>query len=163
MCCCCSVAVVSDSATPWTTAYQASLYFTISPKVCSNSCPPSWWCFLTILSFAALFSFCLRSFPASGSFPVNWLFVPDGQSIGASVSAADSPMNIQGWFPLGLTGLISLLSMGLSRVFSSATIWKHQFCGGQPSLWSNSHMDLTTGKTIALTVQTFVGKVMSAF
>ena len=71
-------------------------------------------------------------------------------------------MNIQGWFPLGLTGLISLLYKGLSRVFSSTTVQKHQFFDTQPSLWSNSHIPyMTTGKTIALTRQTFVGKVMS--
>ena len=63
-------------------------------------------------------------------------------------------MNIQGWFPLGLTGLISLLSKGLSRVFSSTTVWKHQFLGTQPSLWSNSHLYMTTRKTVTLTIRT---------
>ena len=78
------------------------------------------------------FSFCLQSFPASGSFPVSSLFKSDSQSNGASTTAL--PMNIQDWFSLGLTGLISLLSKGLSRVFSSTTIWKHQFFGTQASL-----------------------------
>ena len=82
----------------------------------------------------------LQSFPASGSFPMSQLFASGGQSIGASASATVHPMNIQGWLPLGLTGLISLLFKGLSRVFSSTTIGKHQFFGTQPSLWSNSHI-----------------------
>ena len=79
-------------------------------------------------------------FPALGSFPVSWLFTSGGQSIGASASASVLPGNIQSWFPLGLTGLMSLLSKGLSRVFSSTTVWKHQFFGTQPSLWSNPHI-----------------------
>ena len=107
----------------------------LSLRVCSNSSPLSQWCYLTISSFAAPFSFCLQYFPVSGSFPMNWLFVSHGQSIGASTSVSVLSMNIQGWFPLGLTGLISLLSKGLSRVFSSATNQKHQFFGTQPSLW----------------------------
>ena len=86
------------------------------------------------------FSPCLRSFPASGSFPMSWLFTSSGQSIEASASASVLPMNIQDWFPLGLTGLISLLSKGFSRVFSSSTIRKHQFSSAQPSLSSSSHI-----------------------
>ena len=82
-----------------------------------------------------------------------------GQSIGASASASVLPMNIQCWFLLRLTGLISLMFKGLSRVFSNTTIQKHKFLGAQPSLWSNSHM--TTGKTIALSMWTVVGKVIS--
>ena len=118
-------------------------------------------------SSVTLFS-CLQSFLASGSFPMSQLFISGGQSTGASASVL--LMNIQGWVPLGLTGLISLLSKGFSRVFSSTTVWKHQFFGSQPSLWSNSHIHtwllekpelLTTGKTIALTRWTFAGKVMS--
>ena len=84
-------------------------------------------------------SFCPPSFPASGSFPVSELFESGGQSFGVSASASVLPMNIQGWVPLGLTGLI-LLSKGLSRVFSNTTVWKHQFFTAQPSLWSNSHL-----------------------
>ena len=99
----------------------------------------------TILCSAVPFSSCLQSLPASGSFPVSWLFASGGQGIGASASASILPMNIQGWFPLGLTGLISLQSKGLSRVFSNITVQKHQFFGAQPSLWSNSYV--TTGKT----------------
>ena len=83
--------------------------------------------------FLTLFSSCPQSFPASESFPMSWLFASGGQRIGASPSAS-VPMNIKGWFSLGLTGLIFLLSKGLSRVFSSTTVWKHQFFGAQPSL-----------------------------
>ena len=79
-------------------------------------------------------------FPSIGSFPVNWLFASGGQSIGVSASTSVLPMNSQGWFPLELTGLISLLSKGLSRVFSNTTVQKHQFFGAQPALWSNSHI-----------------------
>ena len=85
-------------------------------------------------------SLALKSFPASGSFPISRLFASGGQSIDASASAPVLLLNIQGWFPLGLTGLVSLLSKRLSRVFSSATIQKHQFFSTQPSLWSNSHI-----------------------
>ena len=92
----------------------------LSPGVCSNSCTLSQWCHLTISSSVAPFSSCLQSFPASASFPRSWLFEAGNQSIGASASASVLPMNVQGWFPLGLTGLISSLSKGLLRVFSSA-------------------------------------------
>ena len=83
---------------------------------------------------------CPQSLPASDSFPMSQLFTSGGQIIGASVSASVFPMNIQGWFSLGLTSLISLQSKGLSRVFSSTTVWKHQFFGAQLSLWSNLHI-----------------------
>ena len=86
------------------------------------------------------FSSCLQSFPESGSFPTSQLFASGGQSIGASVSASVLPMIIQGWSPLGLTGLISLQSRGLSRVFSNTTVQKHQSFDSQPSLWSNSYI-----------------------
>ena len=89
------------------------------------------------------------------------LFESGGQRIGVSASASVLPMNIQDWFPLWLTGLISLQSKGLSRAFSSTTVQKHQFFGTQPSLWSNSHTYMTTGKTITLTIWTFTGKVLS--
>ena len=112
----------------------------ICPRICSNSCPLGWWCHSTISSSVIPFSSCLQSFPASGSF-LSWLFASSGQSIGASASASVLPMNIQDWFPLGLSGWISLLSKELSRVFCSTTIWVYQFFGTQPSLWSNSHID----------------------
>ena len=89
------------------------------------------------------------------------LFTLGRQSIGVSALASVLPMNIQGWFPLGLTDLISLLSKGHSRVFSSTKIWKHQLFGAHPSLWSNSHPYMTTGKTRVLTIQTLVSKVIS--
>ena len=106
----------------------------LSPWVCSNSCPLSWWCHPTISSSVATFYSCPQSFPASGSFPMSWLFASGGQKIGASASALVLPMDILGWFPLELTSLISLLSKRLSRVFSSITIQKHQFFGTQPPL-----------------------------
>ena len=81
-----------------------------------------------------------QSFPASLSFPISLLFASDGQNIGVSASASVLPVNIQGWFPLGLTVLISLLSKGLSRVFSNTTVQKHQFFSAQSSLWSNFHI-----------------------
>ena len=99
----------------------------LSPRVCSNSCPLSQWYHPTISSSAPSFSLCLQSFPASRSFPISQLFTSASKNIGTSSSASVLPMNIQGWFPLELTGLISLLSRGLSRVFSSITIWKLQF------------------------------------
>ena len=86
------------------------------------------------------FSSWLQSFPASGSFPMSWLFSSGGQNIGTSASASILPVNIQDWFPLGWTGLISLKSKGLSRVFSNTTVQKHQFSSFQLSLWSNSHI-----------------------
>jgi len=110
----------------------------LSPWVCLNSCLLSWWCHLTILSSVVLFSSCLQSCPASGSFPMSQLFASGDQSIRASASLL--PMNIQGWFPLGLTDLISFQSKGLSRVFSNTTVQKHQFFSAQPSSQSNSHI-----------------------
>ena len=100
----------------------------LSPRICPSSCSLNQWCHPTISSSVALFS-CLQSFPASRSFPVSQLFASGGQSIGASASASVLPMNIQGWFPLGLTDLISLLSKGLSKVFFSIRVRKHQFFG----------------------------------
>ena len=111
----------------------------LSPRICSHSSPLSQWCYLTIWSSVTLFS-CLQSFPASWSFLVSWLFASGGQSIGASVSASVLPMNMQGWFPLGLTGLISLQSKGLSRVFSNTTVQRHQFFSALSSLWFSSHI-----------------------
>ena len=108
------------------------------PRVCPSSCPLNWWCHPTISSSVALFSSCLQSFPASGSFPMSQLFVSGSQSIG--VSASVFPMSIQGWFPLELTSLIFLLSKGFSRIFLSPTVQKHKFFGCLPSLWFNSHI-----------------------
>ena len=110
-----------------------------APGACSNSCPLSQWCHPTISSSVILFFSCLLSFPASGSLLMRQFFTPGGQSIGVSASTSILPMNIQDWFPLGLTGLISLLSKGLSRVFSNTILQKHQFFSAQFSLWPNSH------------------------
>ena len=120
---------MSDSLRPHGLQHTRLLCPPLSPGVCSISCPLSWWCHPTILSPVSPFSSCLRSFPTSGSFPVSQLFTSGGQSIGASASASVLPMNIQGWSPLGWTGLTSLLSKGLLRLFSSTTTWKHQFFG----------------------------------
>ena len=92
-----------------------------------------WWCHPTISSSVINF-YCLQSFPVSGSFPVSQFFASGGQSIGASASASILPINIQDWFHLGWTGLLSLQSKGLSRIFSSTTVWKNQFLGAQLSL-----------------------------
>ena len=109
-------------------------------RVCSNSCSLSRWCHPIISSSVTPFSSCLQSFPASGFFPISWFFASSGQSIGASASASVLPMNIQNWFSLGLTGLISFQSKGFSRVFSNTTVQKNQFFSTQPSLCSNSHI-----------------------
>ena len=123
--------------TLWTAACQASLSTNTQS---SNSCPLSQWCHPTISSSVIPFSSCPQSFQASGSFPMIQFFASGGQSIGASASASVLPMNIQDWFPLGWTGLISLHSKGLSRVISNTIIRKHQFFSAQPSLGSNSHI-----------------------
>ena len=126
---------------PWTAAHQASLPLP-APGVYSSSCQSSWWCHPTISSSVDPFFSCLQSFPASGSFLTSCLFASGGQSIGASTSASVLPMNIQDWFPLGLTGLISLQPKELSRVFSNTPIQKYPFFRDQFSLWSNSHIHL---------------------
>ena len=113
------------------------LCLSLSPGVCSNPC--SLWCHPTISSSVIPFSSCPESYPASGYFPMNQLFASGGQSIAASTSTSVLPMNIQDWFPLELTGWISLLSKGLSRVFSNTTVRKHQFFNAQAFLWSSSH------------------------
>ena len=103
------------------------------PGAYSNSCPSDQWCHPTISSSVVPFP-CLQSFPTSWSFPVSWFFALGGQSIVVSALAPVLPMNIQGWFPLGLTGWISLQSKGLSRVFSNTTVQKHQLFSAQLSL-----------------------------
>ena len=110
-----------------------------SPGACSDSCPLSQWCHTTISSSVVPFSSFLQSFPVSGTF-LSQVFTSCGQNIGASASASVLPMNIQDWCPLGLTGFISLLSKGLSRVFSNTKLKKHQFFSAQPSLWCNSYI-----------------------
>ena len=110
-----------------------------SPEVCPSSSPLHWWFHPAILSSDVLLSFWPQSFPTSGTFPMFSQFTSYGQSTGASASASVLPMNIQGWFPLRLTGLISLLSKGISRVLSSTTVQRHQFFGILPSLQFSSH------------------------
>ena len=133
-----SLSVMSNSLRPHGLQHPRLPCPSSTPKAYSNSCPSSQWYHPTISFSVIPFPSCLQSFPASGSFPVSQLFTSGGQRIRASASVL--PVNIQGWFPLGLTGLISLLSKGLSRVFSNTTVWKHHFFGAQPSLWSNSHI-----------------------
>ena len=116
------------SVTPWTAAHQASLSFTVSQSLLRLMSIES------IMPFqpshpVAHFSSSPQSFPASGSFPMSWLFASGDQNIGASASASVPAMNIQDWFPLGMTGLISLLFKGLSGIFSSNMLRKHQFFG----------------------------------
>ena len=121
----------------------------LSPRVCSNSCSLSQWCYLTISFSVVPFPSCLQSFPALGSFPLSQLFISDGQSIGASTSVLS--MNNQGWFPLGLTGLIFLPSKDLSRVFSQYHSSKASILQCSASFMVQlSHPYVTTGKTIAL-------------
>ena len=134
-----SCSVVSDSATPWTAASQASLSITNSQsllklKSIKSMMPSSHF----ILCHPLLF--CLQSFPASGSFPMSQLFTSGGQSTGVSASVSVLPMNIQDWFLLRLTDWISLQSKGISRVFSSTTVQKYKFFCAQLSLLSNSHI-----------------------
>ena len=108
---------MSDSLQPHRLQHTRLPCPSLSPRACSNSSPLSQWCHPTISSSVTLFSLCLQSFPASGSFPMSWLFTSDGLSIGALTPVL--PMNTRDWFPLGLTGLSSLQFKGLSRVFSS--------------------------------------------
>ena len=133
-----SCSVVSDSLWLLGLHYTRLLCPSPTPGAYLNSWSLSQWCHPTILSSVIPFT-PLQSFPASGSFPMSQLFESSGQSIGASASASVLPVNIQGWCPLRLAGLISLQYKGLSRVSSSTTIQKLKFFGLQSSLWSNSH------------------------
>ena len=157
---------MSNSSWPYGTQHARPLCPSPTPGVYSNWsllthwCHPTWWAAIygitqgqtrlkwlsssssshpTISSSIVPF-FCLQSFPASGSFPMSRLFTSGGQSIGVSASALILAMIILGWFPLGLAGLIFLPFKGLIRIFSSTTIWKHQFFSTQPSLGSNLHI-----------------------
>ena len=126
-----------------------------TPRAYSDWCPSHRWCHPTISSSVVPFSSCLQSFPASGSFQMSQLFTSGGQSIGVSASASVLPMNIQDWFPLGLTGWISLQSKGLLRVFSNTTVQEHQFFGSQLFIVQLSHPYITPRKTISFTRWTF--------
>ena len=118
VCCCCSVAKSCPTLRPDELQHAGLFCPPLSPGVCSNSSPLTRWRHPTISSSVTCFSFCLQSFPASGCFPVSWLYTSGGQSTGASASTSVLPMNTQDWFPLGWTGLIFLQSKGLSRIFS---------------------------------------------
>ena len=203
-----SYSVVSNSSWPHGPQHARLPCPSPTPGVYSNSSPLSRWCHTTISSSVIPFSSCFQSFSASGSFRMSQLFASGGHSIGVSASTSVLPMNTQDWSPLGWTGWISWQPKGLSRVFSNATVQKHQFFGtqlslgegngnpsvlawripgtaepgGLPSMGSHwvghdwrdlaaaaaaffivqfSHPYMTTGKTIALTRGTFVGKIMS--
>ena len=156
-----SLSCVPLFETSWTVECQAPPSSTISQSLL-KLCPLSWWCYLTISSSVAPFSSCPQSFPASGSFLMSWLFTSGSQSIGASASASVLPVNIQDWFPLGFNGLISLESKGISQESSqqdnskASILWHSAFFMVQLS-----HLYMTTEETMALTVRTFVSKVMS--
>ena len=145
---------MSDSLWPHGLQHARFLCPSLSSRLGWDSCPLSQWCHPTISFSVVPFSLCRQSFPASGAFPMNWLFASGSQSIGASASASVLPMNIQGWFLLGLTGLISWLSEGLSRVFSSTTVWKTSVLRRSAFFMAQlSHPYMTTGKTISQSVQ----------
>jgi len=135
-----SHSVVSNSLPPHGLQHTRLPCPSPSPRVYSNPCPLNRRCHPTISSSVVPFSSCLQYFPAPGSSAVSQLFKSGGQSIRASASASVPQINIQDWSPSEWTGWISLQSKGLSRVFFSTTVQKHQFFGGQPSLWSNSHI-----------------------
>ena len=132
--------VMSNSLQPHGLQHARPPCLSPTPRVCSNSCPLSWWYHPTISASVVPFSSCLQSFPESGSFLKSQFFTSGGQSNGVSASASVLPTNTQDWSPLEWTGWISLQSRGLSRVFSNTTVQKHQFFSTQPSLWSNSHI-----------------------
>ena len=156
-----SRSIVSNSLQPHGLQYARLPCASLSPWVCSNSCPLSWWCYLTISSSAVPLSFCLQSLLASGSFSMNQLFASGGQSIGASASASVLPMNIQGWFPLGLTGLISLQSRGLTKVLQHYNLKVSILQHSAFFMVQLSHLYMITGKTTVMTTATFICKVMS--
>ena len=135
-----SRSVVSNSLRPHESQHARPPCPSPTPRVHSNSCPSSRWCYPAILSSAVPFSSCPQSLPASESFPMSQLFAWGGQSIGASALAPFLPKNTQDWSPLEWTGWIFLQSKGLSRVFSNTTVQKYQFFGAQPSSQSNSHI-----------------------
>ena len=159
--CCCSVAK-SCLDSFWTHGLQHARLPcpSVSPRVCSNSCPLSPWCHPTISCSVAPFSSCPQSFPASGCFPTSQLFASGGQSIGTSTSASVLPVNFQGWFPLGLTVLIYLLSKGLSSLLQHHSSKASILQLSAFFMVQLSHAYMITGKSIALIIQTFVGKVM---
>ena len=135
-----SRSVMSDSLRPHELQHARPPCPSPTLGVHPNSCPSSRWCHPAIPSSVILFSSCPQSLPASGSFPMNQLFAWGGQSTGVSALASVFPMNTQDWSPLEWTSWISFQSKGLSRVFSSTTVQKHQFFGSRLSSQSNSHI-----------------------
>ena len=135
-----SCPVMYDSLLPHALQHTRPPCPSPTPGAYSNSSPFRQWCHPTISSSVTPFSCCLQPFPASGSFQMSQFFASGAQSIGVSASASVLPKNIQDWSPLGWTGLISLQSKGLSRVFYKTAVQKYQFFGTQLSLYSNSHM-----------------------
>ena len=135
-----SRSVVSDSLWPHELQHARLPCPSSTPRAYSNSCSLSQWCHPTISSSVIPFSLCLQSFPASGSFPMSQFFASGGQRIGLSASSSILPMNIQDWFPLGQTGLISLQSKGFSRGFFNTMVQKQQIFDTQLFSWSNSHI-----------------------
>ena len=129
-----SYSVVSDSLRPHGQPHAKPPCPSPTPRVYSNSCPLIWWCHPTISSSVIPLSSSLRSFTASGSFPMSQFFASGSQSIGVAASTSVLPMNIQDWFPLGWTSWISLQLKGLSRVSSNTIVQKHQFFSAQLSL-----------------------------
>ena len=157
-----SRSVVSDSLRPHGLQHARLPCPSLALGACSNSCPSSWWCHPTVSSSVIPFSSCLKSFSASGSFPVSQFFASGGQNIGVSASTSVLPMNIQDLFPLGLTGWIPWTVQGTLKSFlqhhsSKASVLK---CSAF-FIVQLSHPYMTTGKIIALPRWTFVGKVMS--
>ena len=134
--------IMSDSLWPHGLQHTRLLCPSPTPRACSNSYSSYQWCHAIISSSVVPFSSRLQSFPAPGSFLVSQLAASGGQSIGVSASTSVFPMNIQDWFPLGLTGLVSFQSKGLPRVFSNTTVQKQQFLGPQLSLQSNTHIHI---------------------
>ena len=132
--------IVSDFLRPHGLKHARLPCPSLSPRVCANSCILRLWCHPTISSSVIPFSSSPQSFQHEGLYQWVGSLYQVAKVLEFSASASILPMNIQGCFPLGLTGLISLLSKGLSRVFSSTTIWKHEFFGTQLSLWSKSHI-----------------------
>ena len=155
-----SCSVMSNSLQPHGLQHTRLPCPSPSPGACSNSFPLSWWCHWTITSSVGSFS-CFQSFPASGSSPVSQLFASGGQSIGVSASVSVLPKNIQDWFPLGLTGLISLLCKECKRVFSSTIVQKHHFFSANLLYGPTFTLKYDYCKSHMPTIWTFVSKVIS--
>ena len=152
---------MSDSLRPHGLQHTWPPHPSPTPRAYSNSCPLSRWCHPAISSSVVPFSYRLQSFPASESFLMSQFFTSGGQSIGVSASTSVLPMNIQDWFPLGWPDWISLQSKGFSRVFSSTTVWRHQFFGTQHFLLSSSHIIHDSWKNHSFDYTDFCCKVIS--